>query len=145
MTSSIDIHDVVAKEIACCDELLQVIQVERTALESSQTDAIANIVLEKQDIMAQMESLAALHFEYMQEQGYAPTLEGVQAFIDSIEDPSLQQSLRQLLEKLASCERENQINGQIISIQSKHADNLLDVILGRDANEKVYNQDGSLT
>ena len=79
--------------------------------------------------------------------GFNADKEGFLAFVAEVSKQS--DSCLVLFEKLKNlslrCQKENRVNGTIISVQLRHAESFLDLLYPQDAKENTYDAKGAIS
>lgn len=134
-------------EIECAQLLLQSLDLEYTALTEQHTEALEEVVREKQEKIQRLESYS-IHREKLlsQFQGVTITLSGKNKNYQFSSDEELTNLWNKLVEIAETCRDKNRINGSIVEVfskQSKHALEILHGILPSSSSvSELYNNAG---
>lgn len=139
-----ELERVVQDEIKIIDTLMKMISAERQALEKSDSESLYRLAQEKNNLFLELEELANNHFQLLHQLGFEANQSGISEYIKSLpeHDPMLK-AISELQEKLILCQNENLVNGNIITIQKRHTDQLLNLLYDR-GEPQTYNQKGEL-
>lgn len=132
--------------ISVLEQLENLLNAERTALSSRQLEEIQDSTEQKQALLTRYLELNKDRVTLLQNLGYSPDSEGVNNLIASAPPTAqtvLNDSWSKLQNKLSSLQESNKINGLISSRNLKNIEQLLSIMSGRSAKDRLYNQKGS--
>ena len=140
------INELLQQEIHISRQLLGILQSENQALSSNDHDAIRRLIPDKQQAIDTMGSLAQQRQSLLKNAGFSEDKKGMEAFIRQcglMSRDLLEQYWRQLGTAASGCQRQNEINGIIISASSRYTKNALSILKGqRPGNELHYGPNG---
>lgn len=140
------INDLLQQEIHISQQLLGILQSENLALSSNDHDALRQLIPNKQQAIDTLGSLAQQRQSLLKNAGFSEDKKGMEAFIKQCGHMSsglLEQYWRQLSTAASGCQRQNEINGIIISASSRYTRNALSLLKGqRPGNELHYGPNG---
>ncbi|MBE9396353.1 flagellar protein FlgN [Pontibacterium sp. N1Y112] len=132
--------------ISVLEQLENLLNAERTALSSRQLEEIQDSTEQKQALLTRYLELNKDRVTLLQNLGYSPDSEGVNNLIATAPPTAqtvLNDSWSKLQNKLSSLQESNKINGLISSRNLKNIEQLLSIMSGRSAKDRLYNQKGS--
>ena len=133
---------ILTEETEAANQLLSVLLEEREALTRRDLEEIREIAERKQSLIETLEELSARQNSFLKEGGIDP---GNTALEASLRDMGLQAVADQwntLRIVLKDCQKENQINGGIIEISRRFAQQVLDTLRGVTAEGRLYGPSG---
>jgi flagellar biosynthesis/type III secretory pathway chaperone len=136
------------QEQAYASRLLDVLKAEHEALARRDTDALQQSVADKQELLAQLEASHGRRLQLMHDTGLDAGRDGFDALLSLCAEHGhdLHSSWNALKEVLASCQRQNQVNGAILESSRRTTHRALSVLLGGQADSpELYNQSGKST
>ncbi|MEA2120553.1 flagellar protein FlgN [Halovibrio sp. HP20-50] len=101
-------------------------------------DALAQVALEKQSLLAELERIETVRRGVQKRLGYADGANGARS---AACDAGCQTAWESLLEKSERAARMNELTGQMLSIRMKHNQSMLDYIR-QIAEKTLYKPDG---
>lgn len=101
-------------------------------------DALAQVALEKQALLAELERIETVRRGVQKRLGYADGTNGARS---AAYDAGCQTAWESLLEKSERAARMNELTGQMLSIRMKHNQSMLDYIR-QIAEKTLYKPDG---
>ena len=146
-TSRDEIIKVFQNEIECTQLLLQSLDLEYAALTEQHTEALEEVVREKQEKIQHLESFS-MHREKLLSQFKGATIKnsGDNKKYDFSSDEQLTSLWNKLVDIAEVCRDKNRINGSIVEVfskQSQHALQILHGILpGSSSASELYNNAG---
>lgn len=132
--------------ISVLEQLENLLKAERTALSSRQLEEIQDNTEQKQALLTRYLELNKDRVTLLQNLGYSPDGEGVNNLIAAAPPAAqtvLNDSWNKLQNKLSALQESNKINGLISSRNLKNIEQLLSIMSGRSAKDRLYNQKGS--
>lgn len=135
------------KEIECAQLLLQSLDLEYTALTEQHTEALEEVVRDKQEKILHLESFS-MHREKLLSQFQGVTIKnsGKNKNYQFSSDEQLTDLWNKLVEIAETCRDKNRINGSIVEVFSKQSRHALDILHGilpdSSSTSELYNNSG---
>ena len=132
--------------ISVLEQLENLLEAERKALSNRQLEEIQDKTEQKQALLTRYLELNKDRVTLLQSLGYTPDGDGVSNMIAAAPASAqtvLNDSWSKLQRKLSSLQESNKINGLISSHNLKNIEQLLSIMSGRSAKDRLYNQKGS--
>lgn len=130
-------------EIACAQDLLQILEQEYQALTQAQTDQIESISAAKQQQMQQLQQRLLERDRFLLRLSLAPGKRGMDLYLKQTPPQHHSQSLWEELQALARRLREqNEINGGIVSLGQRYVQQALNLLTGRSSSGDTYGPAG---
>ncbi len=137
---------IIEQELAAAESMLQLLLHEYEALTDGDPDNIKSISAEKNQQMRQMEQLLTKRNGLLRELGLAPDSAAIDSAITAMGANS---ELRAKWDKLRSVtiklQKQNDINGGIITIGQRRVKQALDILSGKENLTGTYSQEGETT
>ena len=137
-----DLDDVLQQEAQAAHQLLAALHREREALGSRDLDATGETAREKEALITRLESLAARQNQLLARAGIDPGTRDLDSALKSAGLGALLERWQALLEVLAQCRHQNLINGGVIEISRRFAQQVLDGLRGASPDGRLYGPDG---
>ncbi len=137
-----DLDDVLQQEAQAAHQLLAALRKEREALGSRDLDATGETAREKEELITLLESLAAQQNQLLARAGVDPGTRDLESALKSAGLGALLERWRALLDVLAQCRHQNLINGGVIEISRRFAQQVLDGLRGASPDSRLYGPDG---
>ena len=141
--------DILGQEVACIEELFDVLHREQEALALRDADALEAVVAEKQTMIGRLERLQRDRLALMDEGDYGHDNDGMAALVAAAPEAlsgDLTAAWRQFEERLEQCQFQNQINGQVLDATARQTRQALSLLLGGGGTDtELYNRDGAKT
>lgn len=145
-TQKLTLSGIIEQELAAAESMLNLLVLEYEALTDGDPDQIKSISAEKIQQMRLMEQLLAKRNGFLLELGLAPDGSAMETAISGMESNS---ELRAQWEKFRSAtiklQKQNDINGGIISIGQRRVKQALDILSGKENLSGTYSQEGETT
>lgn len=135
-------------QVMVCQKLLECLLSETDLLRKSEFDTLPEIYELKKQLAESLDEKAQYHQKLLgkltnqQDTSQYDSLFNSDALSQEVKD-ELKRKHQELKDLLASCERQNQINGRVIAINRNLNDQLLTIIKGASHTE-VYNDKGTI-
>lgn len=132
--------------ISVLEQLENLLEAERKALSNRQLEEIQDKTEQKQALLTRYLELNKDRVTLLQSLGYTPDGDGVSNMIAAAPESAqmvLNDSWNKLQSKLSALQESNKINGLISSRNLKNIEQLLSIMSGRSAKDRLYNQKGS--
>lgn len=146
MTSFQQLKSVLQAEYDTASELLVILNSERDALVSSETEIMDKMSADKQPLIVKLEQLGRQREQIVQADGFSSGKEGLNAFIANQNDTNTAQLnvlLKQLRVVAQACRENNQINGGIVNVNRQYLHKAISIIRGRDTEITSYGPGGA--
>ena len=129
-------------ELTAASGLHALLLAEESAIAARDVDAMQQIVADKQPLLAELESLHQRHAALLAAAGMADDKSGLEAAAQECKG-GLPEVWSQLQQGLAECQRQNQINGRLLTTSQLHTQRALSILLGRQGEaDELYTADG---
>lgn len=137
-----DLEDVLQQEADAAYQLLAALRKEREALGNRDLDATGETAREKEALITRLEDLAARQNELLALAGIDPGTRDLDGALKTAGLGALLERWQALLDVLAQCRQQNLINGGIIEMSRRFAQQVLDSIRGASPDGRLYGPDG---
>ena len=137
-----DLGKVLQQETETAAQLLDALHRERNALGSRELEATEEMAREKEALITRLESLASQQQELLASAGVDPSHQNVDVALKALGLASLAKQWQELLSVLAECRHQNLINGGIIEISRRFAQQVLDTLHGGKFEDELYGPEG---
>lgn len=132
------------QELEVAAHLLEVLTTEHEVIASRDTDILQQVVAEKQDLLARLETSHKQRLALLSAAGLDANPDGFDVLLERCAD--LQLRWNNLKENLSSCQRQNQLNGALLESSRRSTHRALSILLGGQGdNSELYNQAGKST
>lgn len=128
------------KDIPVTSKLLELLQQERTALETRKYDSFQQIISQKQQMLTQLELHASMRQQLLQQAGYTDET-AVLTKLDT-QAPIVAKAWRKLGEQWGQCKELNEINERIAQRTRLVVGQTLDLLRGQNTQAKLYTKKG---
>lgn len=128
------------RDIPTTSQLLDLLQQERTALETRNYEQFQHIISLKQELVAQLESQSNSRQQLLQDAGFNNEPSTLSAADEQA--PAVAKAWRQLGEKWQRCQELNEINERIAKRTRLVVGQVLDLLRGQNNSAKLYNSSG---
>lgn len=128
----------------CTHGLLECMEVERTGLASRNMEQIEQSTLRKTDLSRELEQLESQRARLVTDLGYSNDAAGMSKCIQN--QPNSKQLVKlwqQVLDNLKACRDNNLINGSILELGRRQAEQALSILRGQNGNPGLYSPDGN--
>ncbi len=146
MTSFQQLSSVLQAEYDTASQLLVILNSERDALVSSETEVIDKMSKDKQPLIVKLEQLGRHRETLLQAGGFSSGKDGLDAFIANQTEANavqLNNLLKQLRVVAQACRENNQINGGIVNVNRQYLHKAISIIRGRDTEITSYGPGGA--
>jgi flagella synthesis protein FlgN len=133
---------ILAQATEAAEELLSVLLREREALGQRALEAIQEMAERKDRLIQQLEGLSSRQDTLLRHAGIDPQGAKLEVELRAMGARSLAEQWSALRSILKDCQRENQINGGIIEISRRFAEQVLDVLRGPAPDARLYGPSG---
>jgi flagellar biosynthesis/type III secretory pathway chaperone len=139
--------DQLVKAIEHLQALLLLLEEEHALLQGAQktSDVVEELTEKKNQLLVLIQQDIDERKVFLEQQGLAVDMEGVDAFFDSLPDASsraLRQGWNKLIVLLEKVQQQNLSNGRLINRAVQHFDMLLNAMKASQGKVKVYNPSG---
>ena len=137
-----DLGEVVDREARAAHQLLAALHKERDALGRRDLEASGETAQEKEALIAQLEALAVRQNELLSSAGIDPGTRDLKGALTAAGLGALTERWQALLDVLAQCGHQNLINGGVIEMSRRFAQQVLDSLRGTSPDGRLYGPDG---
>ncbi len=138
------LHDLLHAEYDCAGKLQTLLAEEATALTKRDADALEQLVLDKNALLQQLETLQHSKQAVLSRAGYGHTAADIETCLDWCDERGqLQRGWQLLLERLAHCQHANRINGATLESSRRYAQQALSLLRGAAIPVSLYDPNGS--
>ena len=144
-----ELVQILQREVECTRNLMQSLKIENEALSEHQTEALEDIIQDKQESIKQLELIghqrmtliesittqSAANDSYFERGDYP--LNG--------NDTQLVGLWKELMVLADQCQKQNRINGSIVELGYKQSNYALDILRGTTAKPELYDNTGQTT
>lgn len=123
--------EIMQREMEHCTQLLQVLHREHTAVTNNTPDLLEQAAQEKLHWLQQVEALAGRRAE------------ALRVASDLSTHPDVVARWQQVQRIMLECQRQNQINGSVIELSSRHTLRALSLLRGQSTDQTVYSATGA--
>jgi flagellar biosynthesis/type III secretory pathway chaperone len=121
--------------------LLSVISEESTALSSATPEKLEPILLEKNEITSSLNKLEQHRVTLLQQMGFKSN--EMESCLQQTNQPKLNKKWQQFLDIITECQKKNEENGAIITLQNKQNQQLINILQGFSGKNQTYNKSGN--
>jgi flagellar biosynthesis/type III secretory pathway chaperone len=137
------LKQIMQQETGHTEKLLTLLDQERS-LVSGNPEELMRVSEEKLKLIEQLELLNQKRNSIVQECGYAPDKQGMEACISWCSpDKSLHAVWQQLSQNVIECRSQNQLNGSVMDNSMRAIRQALSILYGQTSQESGYNASGS--
>jgi flagella synthesis protein FlgN len=136
----VELSAIFEQDIPTTSQLLDLLQQERSALETRNYDQFQHIIAQKQELVAQLESHSNNRQQLLLEAGFTDEPKTLSA-ADS-QAPAVAKAWRQLGEQWRHCQELNEINERIAKRTRLVVGQVLDLLRGQNNSAKLYTSTG---
>lgn len=136
------------EELERSTRLLAVLEAEHVVIAGRDTDALQQIIAEKQELLGCLERSHEYRLQLLQTNNLAMSQEGLTSLLQQCGDKQNELSVNwsEIRSTLAACQLKNQQNGVILATSRRVTRDALAILLGDSAdNSELYNQSGKAT
>lgn len=133
---------ILARETEAAQDLLSVLLREREALGQRALEAIQEMAERKDRLIQQLEGLSSHQNALLRQAGIDPQGAKLEVELRAMGVRSVAEQWSALRSLLKDCQRENQINGGIIEISRRFAEQVLDILRGTAPDARLYGPSG---
>ena len=137
-----DLSDVLQQETEAAGQLLTALRKERSALGERDLEATGEAAREKEALIVRLENLAARQNELLALAGIDPSTRDLDRALMSAGLRALLEPWQTLLDVLAQCRHQNLINGGVIEMSRRFAQQVLEGLRGVSPDGQIYGPDG---
>ncbi len=133
------------KQLKLSTRLLTCLTEEYDALKARSLDQLQKLAEIKKDYLVQLEQLTQSAYEIIEKNSYSVNRTGVEAFVNECEVHGMQGIEKQWLNLggiLDKCQRQNQVNGNIIQMSRKNIRHALNIIYNEPIDHSSYGPAG---
>lgn len=140
------LHTILGNESSRLAEMELLLSQEFDALSAQDGERVATLTREKNTLLQQLERVAGEKHQLLEAAGFPQGGAGLHHFLDSAAVAPLNDSWSIIERQLHSCQRQNQINGQLLEAQRRQAQQLLAILVGASATPaELYTAKGNTT
>ncbi len=137
-----ELDEVLEQEAQAATQLLTILRRERKALGSRDLEAIGESAREKEEAITELERLATRQNELLGLVGIDPGARDLRGALRSAGLEGLAERWQVLLDVLAQCRQQNLINGGVIEMSRRFAQQVLEGLRGASPDGRLYGPDG---
>jgi len=137
-----DLGDVLHQETEAAGQLLTALRKERNALGNRDLEATGEAAREKEALIVRLETLAARQNELLGLAGIDPNTKNLDGALKSAGLGAVLERWQALLDVLTQCRHQNLINGGVIEMSRRFAQQVLEGLRGISPDGQVYGPDG---
>lgn len=134
------IKNLIDSDIHNANELLQLLNKEKSALETRDSDLLKAILPEKKQVLSNLDKNAQTRSSILKQLGKPDSADNWKTLIESIK---LTTSWKDLEQCLKQCQELNQVNERVISRSQQTVGRLLEIFRGQLGQPSVYNEKGN--
>ncbi len=134
------IKDLIDSDIHNANELLNLLNREKSALEARETGQLKNLLPEKKQVLATLEKNAQTRRDILKQLGKKDSNENWRSLVKHLELTPIWEKLELSLKR---CQDLNQVNERVISRSQQTVGRLLEIFRGQIGQTNVYNEQGS--
>lgn len=126
--------------------LQQALQQEQSALREQNLDPLPQLAQQKEQYTARINQLEAQRGELLQGAGYESDPQQMETFLSRLDRNARRQGQQlwdEIMELASSCERQNKVNGVVVSHQQRRAQTLIAMLRNEAGGSDVYAADGN--
>ena len=126
---------ILEQEQLCLDQVIQLLKTESMAIVERDINSMDHLLDKKLPLLSKLEQLdiQRQHF-YEQQTGFSYHNTAFSHFIEQQCSESVRTLWQAVKEKLPECKSQNELNGRIINIKKNNTEQILQILLGRPAN-----------
>ena len=132
-------------DINACQTLLQLMEVEREALQERDAERLSAVIEEKTQYLSHLEQSAVKRSRWASLAQAADADSGWHQLLHDLQQPELSQQWEQLKELMIACRSENETNGKILARSQNTVGRLLSIMRGQTDAPSLYSAKGSKT
>jgi len=137
-----ELDSVLRDETDAASRLLEILRREREALGSHALDELREAAQSKESLIATLEELAGQQNELLRRAGIDPGTQNLEDALRGAGLESIGRRWEELRGVLSQCQHQNQINGGIIEISRRFAQQVLDTLRGAASGARLYGPSG---
>ena len=137
-----DLGKVLQEETETATQLLDALRRERDALGKRDLETTEQVAKEKDSLITCLESLASRQHDLLASAGVDLSQQNVGVALKALGLGSLSKQWQGLLSVLADCRHQNLVNGGIIEISRRFAQQVLDTLHGASLDDQLYGPEG---
>ncbi|MCU7835691.1 MAG: flagellar protein FlgN [gamma proteobacterium symbiont of Taylorina sp.] len=129
------LHSILQQEYNCLNQILQILCEENIAIVNRETNVMGSLLDKKTHLLSKLDQLDKQRqhfFEQASEQPY--NTQGFSLFIQQQTSEELITLWQEIKIQLSQCRKQNEISGRVINIRKENTEQILQLLLGRPAN-----------
>lgn len=130
-------------ELDSVTDLLRILGDERDALMGHDPQVIEQIIQKKLRHLNDIEDWGRKRDALLRSAGYPCTRDGIERCLAEHHDAELDRHWRALEQLLQECQRQNEVNGGVVSLSRRHVQRALGILRGLPAGQGLYNAAGN--
>ena len=145
MTSLQQLSSILRAEEDAASQLLVLLESERDALTTSDSETMDEMSAKKQPFVVHLEQLSRQREEMLKIEGFPAGKDGLDAFIanqSTTEASALKILVAKLRTTAFACKEHNQINGSIVNVNRQYLQKAMSILRGRDMTASSYGPGG---
>jgi len=123
--------------------LVELLQLERTCLQKRDSQTLAELIEEKDQLLKKLDQSAQIRNEWLGQLGYDTSLKAWENVIEQQQDEVLSLLWSQLQQSILKGRELNEINGRLIGRSQQTLLKLLSILRGNSAAPQLYGSDGN--
>lgn len=134
---------IVEAEAETAGRFVELLQREGEALNSADIDSLDTLVARKNDLAAELSSLAEQRNTLLAKSGFSNDRSGIEAWLGAHPaSKSVRKTWSRLLALAGEARELNRLNGELIQLRMQHNSQALEILLGASRQTNLYGPDG---
>jgi flagella synthesis protein FlgN len=131
------------QDLSACRDLLALLDLERQALKSRDTEQLEGVIQNKAALLQHLEQSAKQRGQWVAQPGAAPKSEMVWLTLLRKLDPGLEKTWNEFKGLLKECQEQNEINGKLLTRNQQVFERLLAIMRGQGDSGTLYTAKGN--
>ena len=140
-----ELEAVVDQAIVIVNELLELLESELSALKSRDAQALTGLSELKQAKIQSLEQIDTRRRTLLKSNGYGTDSQGMEQCIDELGYDALSRAWKQLDKLLSQLQKRNRINGSVVNLTQRFVERSLNILQGRETEDRLYDPSGQKT
>jgi flagellar biosynthesis/type III secretory pathway chaperone len=130
-------------EIEQTQQLYTLLKQEYQALQDNEPEQLEHLTSKKKQLLNKLDETIAAHHILLTTIGYPATPNGMEDCLHDLADSdSLKETWHETLNLVSECQKQNEINNQIIALSRRQISNALELLHGLIGKENTYGPSG---